>query len=128
MRTSVLGLSYLTFATLALLGCGENSAPAPEPTKIGVAGPQTPVTERVNEADKAAVDTLGTDVEKLLAEYNQVTGVRQEYALFRLSEAMVDNPEGIELVEKNTASWSAPWRAAKEARTKSSPQEQSSLR
>jgi hypothetical protein len=121
MRTSVLSLLCLTLTISALSGCSENSAPAPEPTEVVAAESQTAVTERVNEADKAAVDALGTDVEKLLAEYNQATGVRQEYALFRLGEAMVNNPEGIKLVEKNTAAWSDPWRAAKEARTRPSP-------
>ncbi len=121
MCTSVLRLSCLAFAALALTACGSQPEPEPEPTEAVAAEPQTPVTDRVSEADKAAVDALGTDVEKLLTEYNQATGVRQEYALFRLSAAMVGNSEGIEMVEKSSEPWSPPWRAAKEARTAPQP-------
>ncbi len=121
MRTLVL-LSATAFA-VALTGCGEApSEPEPQATATAVAvEPQTPVTERVSDTDKAAINKLGTDVEKLLTAYNQSTGTRQEYALFRLGEALVNNTEGIEFIEKNSTPWSPPWRAAKEARTRPTP-------
>ncbi|MEN9920717.1 MAG: hypothetical protein RL538_610 [Candidatus Parcubacteria bacterium] len=115
MRTKV--PLFLSALTIALAGCSNQPAPTPEPTKTAPAAPQAPITERVSSADKAAIDELGTDVEKLLAEYNRATGIRQEYALFRLGEVLTGNTESIEYIEKHTRPWSDPWRVAKNART-----------
>ena len=121
MRSSVL-LSAAAFAA-ALAGCGQTPSEPAESTATEpeAVAPQTPVTDRVSATDKAAIDELSTDVERLLGAYNQSTGTRQEYALVRLREALNNNPEGVQFIEKNAQPWSDPWRAAKEARTSPAP-------
>ncbi len=84
MRKIVLAAA-VAGAVLSLSGCGK-SAEDPVPTTPDPS--PAPAPEELGAADKAAIDALGDDVDKLRAEVQQHVGTaRGTYAFERMGEA-----------------------------------------